>query len=157
MRQPKGFVKKGEEDLVCKLKKSIYGLKQSSRCWNATLHSHLQEMGFEQSTNDPCVYMSSGGDAFYIGVYMDDMILAGPTNRRIKQVKQCLSKKVDINNLGKLHHFLGITVTQDEDQGCAWIAQPSYTRNLLYREVQNARLQARIHTSRCKCEASKGE
>ena len=52
MRQPKGFVKKGEEDLVCKLKKGIYGLKQSSRCWNTTLHSHLQEMGFEQSTSD---------------------------------------------------------------------------------------------------------
>ena len=140
MKQPKGFVKKGEENLVCKLKKSIYGLKQSSRCWNTTLHSHLQEMGFEQSTSDPCVYMSSGGDAFYIGVYVDDMILAGPTDQRIKQVKQCLSKKVDIKDLGKLHHFLGITVTQDEDQGCAWIAQPSYTRNLLEKfEMQDCK------------------
>ena len=87
--------------------------------------------GFEQSTSNLCMFMSSGGDAFYIGTYMDDMILAGPTDQSIKQVKQCLSKKVDIKDLGKLHHFLGLTVTLDEDQGCAYIAQLSYTRNLL--------------------------
>ena len=129
MKQPEGFVKKGEENLVCKLKKSIYGLKQSSRCWNVTLHSHLLEMGFTQSTSDPCLYASSGGDPFYIGVYVDDLILAGPTDQRIKEVKCSLSKKIEIKDLGKLNHFLGITVEQEDDS--AWIGQPSYTRDLL--------------------------
>ena len=46
LRQPKGFVKNEEKNLVCKLKKSLYGLKQSSRCWNVTLDAHLKSMGF---------------------------------------------------------------------------------------------------------------
>ncbi len=83
MKQPKGFVAEGEEHLVCKLKKSIYGLKQSSRCWNTALDYHLKEkMGFSQSTSDPCTYMDTGGDVFYIGVYVDDMILAGQSDER---------------------------------------------------------------------------
>ena len=52
IQQPKGFVKEGEQNLVCKLKKSLYGLKQSSRCWNMTLDAHLKSMGFTQSTAD---------------------------------------------------------------------------------------------------------
>ena len=76
MKQPEGFIDE-DANLVCKLKKSIYGLKQSSRCWNATLDFHLKEMGFTQSTSDPCMYMDSGGDGFCIGVYVDNMVLAG--------------------------------------------------------------------------------
>ena len=56
MQQPKGFVHEGEEHLVCKLKKSIYGLKQSPRCWNTALDKQLKEMGFVQSPSDPCIY-----------------------------------------------------------------------------------------------------
>lgn len=56
MRQPKGFAAEGAEHLVCKLKKSIYGLKQSPRCWNVVLDTRLKEMGFIQSASDPCIY-----------------------------------------------------------------------------------------------------
>ena len=44
---------KGKEQLVCKLKRSIYGLKQSSRCWNEALDKHMKKTGFKQSKNDP--------------------------------------------------------------------------------------------------------
>ena len=58
MKQPEGYAQSGKEHLVCKLKKSIYGLKQSPRCWN---HFHLrqlsEEMGFVQATGDPCLYI----------------------------------------------------------------------------------------------------
>ena len=77
MQQPIGFVREGEEHLVCKLKKSIYGLKQSPRCWNTALDKQLKEMGFVQSTSDPCLYIDTGGDVFFIGVYVDDIIVAG--------------------------------------------------------------------------------
>ena len=49
MVQPEGFVSAGREHLVCRLKKGIYGLKQSPRCWNTTLDSHLKELGFVQT------------------------------------------------------------------------------------------------------------
>ena len=74
MKQPKGFTVEGGEDLVCKRKKSLYSLKQSSRCWNATLDLYVKEMGFTLSASDPCVYMETGGDGFCIGVYVDDMV-----------------------------------------------------------------------------------
>ena len=51
MKQSEGYVIKGKEHMICRLKKSI---KQSARCWNATLHSHLLDIGFIQSTSDPC-------------------------------------------------------------------------------------------------------
>ena len=78
MKQPDGFVEKGNENLVCCLKKSIYGLKQSSRCWNVALDTALKEMGFTQSENDPCIYYkNTEGEMFYLELY--DIILAGKT------------------------------------------------------------------------------
>ena len=109
MKQPRGFVTEGEEHLVCKLKKSIYGLKQSPRCWNYALDTYLKEMVFVQSTSDPCIYVDAGGD-LCIGVYVDDI---GRNEERIKEVKDVLSAKFDIKDMGKLHHFLGISVVQD--------------------------------------------
>ena len=108
MQQPKGFSREGEEHLVCKLKKSIYGLKQSPRCWNTALDKQLKEMGFIQSTSDPCIYVDAGGDTFFIGVYVDDIVLAGRTLERITEVKETLSQKFDIKDMGKLHYFLGM-------------------------------------------------
>ena len=55
MLQPDGYIKPGEEHLVCKLKKSLYGLKQSSRSWNRALSEYLESIGFVQSDADPCV------------------------------------------------------------------------------------------------------
>ena len=130
MTQPKGFVTKGEENRVCKLKKSIYGLKQSPLRWNTVFDSHLKEMGFTQSTSDPCIYMDAGGDVFYMGVYVDDIILAGRTDDRIKEVIATLSRKFDIKDMGELHHFLGMIVMQDKKQISVWVGQTTFTENL---------------------------
>ena len=59
MKQPDGFVEQGKENLVCKLKKSIYGLKQSPRCWNYSLDDCLKNLGFVQTSSDPCIYVNS--------------------------------------------------------------------------------------------------
>ena len=77
MKQPEGFIVKGKEHLVCKLKRSIYGLKQSPRCWNHALDAELKNMGFVQSSGDPCIYVASEGDMCMIAVFVDDLILAG--------------------------------------------------------------------------------
>ena len=57
MNQPKGFVENSKEKMVCRLRCSIYGLKQSPRCWNSALDEHLKKIGFVQSNSDPCIYM----------------------------------------------------------------------------------------------------
>ena len=131
MRQPEGFIAKGQEHLVCKLKESIYGLKQSPRCWNTILDDQLKDMGFVQSASDSCVYKDSGGEMFLIGVYVDDIILAGKSDKSIKEVKRALDAKFDIKDMGKLHYFLGIKFLQDEKTRNVWIGQPAYVESIL--------------------------
>ena len=110
MKQPEGFVVPGKEHLVRKLKKNIYGLKQSPRCWNSTLHNHLKRMGFIQMTTDPCVYRSSGGELAYLGVYVDDIIAAARNDKCLAQVKKDLTSQFEIKDLGRLYLFLGMKI-----------------------------------------------
>ena len=131
MEQPEDFVVKNKEDLVCKLKRSIYGLKQSPRCWNSTLNCHLKEMGFVQSTADPCLYTSSKKEMFHIAVYVDDIVLACKSIERIAEVKKALAKQFEVKDLGELHYFLGMKVVQDQKSGEVWIGQPAYAKNIV--------------------------
>ena len=85
MKQPEGFETEGKRGQVCKSKKSIYGLKQSPRCWNSTLDSHLKSMGFEQLNADTCLYKATDGDAVIIAVYVDDILVAKGSDKRIHE------------------------------------------------------------------------
>ena len=133
MKQPEGYVEPGKEHLVCRLKRSIYGLKQSPRCWNHALDSQLKEMGFKQTSSDPClyVYVNSEGVMFLVAVYVDDIVLGGRSEAEMNAVKEELSQKFEMKDLGPLHHFLGVKVIQDQLAGVIWIGQPSYTEKIL--------------------------
>ena len=131
MKQPEGIIAEGKENLVCKLNKSIYGLKQSPKCWNTTLDTQLKKMGFVQATSDPCIYMlcDTGGEMFLLGVYVDDIILAGKGKKKIEEVKEALAKQFDIKDMERLHYFLGMKILQDDQSGDVWIGQPAYTES----------------------------
>jgi len=131
MKQPEGFVVKGKEHLVCKLNRSIYGLKQSPRCWNAVLDDKLKGIGFAQTTGDPCIYTALEGEMFIIAVYVDDILLAGKSDRRMTEVKQALSKQFKMKDMGELHHFLGVKVIQKPETGQLWIGQSAYVKGIL--------------------------
>lgn len=68
---------------------------------------------------------------FMIGVYVNDIILAGKSDKRMKEIKKDLAKKFNIKDMGKLHHFLGKKIIQYENTGEVWIGQPAYTESLL--------------------------
>ena len=71
--QPPGYIKKGEEHLVCKLKRSLYGLKQSSRCWNTVFKQCMESINFKQCTADPCIFVTGEeADLTIIAVYVDN-------------------------------------------------------------------------------------
>ena len=129
MMQPEGFAAKGQEDLVCKLKRSI--LKQSPRCWNSALDNQLKRMGFVQAKGDPCIYMASEGEMFMIAVYVDDIVLAGKSDKRMTEVKQALAKQFQVKDMGELHYFLGVNIVQDSNTGEVCIGQPAYAANLV--------------------------
>ena len=56
MWQPEGFIEKGKENLVCKLIKGVYGLKQSGRIWHQTLRRELEKLVFKAGSADPTVF-----------------------------------------------------------------------------------------------------
>ena len=93
MKQPEGFTTPGQEHLVCRLKRSIYGLKQSPCCWNHALDNQLKNMGFKQTSSDTCLYVStdSEGEMFIVAVYVDDIILGGKSSTKMSEVKKELS------------------------------------------------------------------
>ncbi len=93
------------------------------------------KMNFEQLHSDPCIYKSkTGGDNFYIGVYVDDIVLAGEYEARIQEVKQMLASQFDIKGLGRLTYFLGMTVIQDQGELTTWMGQPAYVKKLLEKQ-----------------------
>ena len=88
-------------------------------------------MGFTQTTGDPCLYVSTEGEPFIVAVYVDDVLLAGKSDRRIKEVKCALSSQFNVKDMGELEYFLRVKVVQDIPGGTIWMGQPSYTKTVL--------------------------
>nr|CAN81610.1 hypothetical protein VITISV_003346 [Vitis vinifera] len=77
MEQPTGFTKVGKEDLVCKLNKSIYDLKQASRQWYLKFDRIITQNGFKENTVDRCIYLRVNGSSYiFLVLYVDDILLA---------------------------------------------------------------------------------
>jgi len=131
MEQPEGFVTEGQEHMFCKLRRSIYGLKQSPKCLNATLDTYLKKIGFLQSAGDPCVYIAAVGEMAVIGVYVDDIMVACKSDKQLKQIKGDICRRFAVKDLGKLHHFLDIGIVWDDTSGDVWIGQPVYVEKVL--------------------------
>ena len=128
MKQPEEFEVKGKEHLVCKLNRSLYGLKQSPRCWNETLNSQLKKMHSKPLENDPCIYTPTlRGEIFIAAVYVDNIILASKSSTHIQEFIKSNSKSFDIKDMGKLHYFLGVKIAFP-GSGKIWIGQPTVLR-----------------------------
>lgn len=111
MKQPPGYEVKGKEHYVCRLKKSIYGLKQSARCWNQKLDGALQEMGFKPSSADHCLYLKvEAGKRVFLLIYVDDIMVGAEDEKLVDAVYDSLKQKFEITNLGDLNFFLGMEI-----------------------------------------------
>ena len=111
MKQPVGYEKKGAEKLVCRLRRSIYGLQQSARRWNHRLHDVLVGMQFVQSSADHCLYTKDvSGDRIYILVYVDDILVGSKKEAHIGEIYYYLKKEFEMTDLGDLNYFLGLEV-----------------------------------------------
>ena len=78
MMQPEDFIAKKQEHMVCKLKMSIYGLKQASRSWNIRFDQTIKSFGFEQNLYEPCVYeRHQDKEVMFLVLYVDDILLIG--------------------------------------------------------------------------------
>ena len=128
MTQPEGFTQNGQEKLVCKLNKSLYGLKQSPRCWNTALDKTLNSHGFTQTPADPCIYVDEAGSI--IAVYVDDLIPVAQNMDVMSKIKSFIMNQYEARDLGELSYFLGINVQKTPDGGM-WMGQCGYIADML--------------------------
>ena len=71
-----GFIAKGQEHMVCKLQRSIYGLKQASQLWNIRFDQAIKTFGFDKSLDEPCVYKRiQGATVIFLVLYVNDILL----------------------------------------------------------------------------------
>lgn len=114
MRQPPGFVVPGKEHLVCRLQRSIYGLRQSARCWNRRLDEVLLKSGFKAAVADPCLYVgNSGNTKVFLVVYVDDILVASTNESELEKVCSSLEAEFELTSLGEVRHFLGVEVKRE--------------------------------------------
>ena len=99
---------------VCKLKKSLYGLKQSPRNWHGTIqHEHITE-GFKACMCDPCFYVKGDSSSkVFIVLYVDDLLVTGSSEVGMSKTKALLMSKFAMKDLGDVSLILGIQVTRD--------------------------------------------
>jgi len=115
---------------VCKLQRSLYGLKQASRQWNTKLIETLISSGYTQSKVDYSLFTKQSIQGFtVILVYVDDLVLGGTDTTEIQQIKTLLDKKFSIKDLGTLKYFLGFEVARS--QTGITLCQRKYTLDLL--------------------------
>lgn len=108
MDLPLGYINNsGIPNLVCKLIKSIYGLKQASRCWFEKLENCLQEAGYKQSKTDHCMFTYNQNGVFVVAViYVDDILLSGNNQDVITALKHLLDVKFGIKDIGSIKYIV---------------------------------------------------
>lgn len=132
MEQPEMFVKKGEEDKVCRLRKPLYGLKQAGRAWYRKLNNYLSNLGLKNTEIDPCVYVNTKNNKLIILViYVDDLLIAAEDIDTINDIKRSLSAKFKMRDLGHASHILGISVEREGPIGKIKLTQKKYVTDLL--------------------------
>ncbi|CAL1377568.1 unnamed protein product [Linum trigynum] len=138
MRVPPGF-QQPRDSRVCRLQKSIYGLKQASRNWYHKFTTALCEVGFRPSPADHSLFVYRHGDSYVAAlIYVDDVLLAGNDLDFINRVKVFLDKRFSIKDLGSLRYFLGLEVARSPSG--VILSQRKYTLDILEEAgVQGAR------------------
>ncbi|KAJ9563088.1 hypothetical protein OSB04_008248 [Centaurea solstitialis] len=134
MQQPEGFVDPKNPNKVCKLLKSIYGLKQASRSWNLHFDERIKEFGFAKSEFEPCVYTKfSGSIVTFLVLYVDDILLIGNDIPTLQSVKAWLSKCFQMKDLGEAAYILGIKIYRNRSRRLIGLSQGTYIDKVLKR------------------------
>ncbi|CAA0823453.1 cysteine-rich RLK (RECEPTOR-like protein kinase) 8 [Striga hermonthica] len=132
MVQPEGY--KENDQQVCHLKKSLYGLKQAPRQWYRKFDNFMLEIGYSRCNADHCCYVKRFGNSFIILLlYVDDMLIAGSDVKEIERLKDQLSRRFDMKDLGEARQILSMKITRDRNAGKLWFSQSDYIEKVLCR------------------------
>lgn len=132
MRQPPGYQDSG--NLVCRLHRSLYGLKQASRAWHTKLRDFVATLGFVASDADPCLFvLDASTTPTYMLVYVDDLLIAAPSVAAVERIKSLVLQRFSAHSLGEAKLFLGMSVVRDRPKGLLWLHQSRYARDVVKR------------------------
>ena len=107
---------------MCKLKISLYGLKQSPRMWYQKFGTYILSLGFVKKFFDYYIYSKEEGGCFiYVALYVDDMLLIGNNMNAIKEVKKQLSSKFNMNYLSATNFILEMEIKKDRASRKLWL------------------------------------
>lgn len=131
MRQPRGFE---EGNRVCKLNKSIYGLKQASKAWNDRFHEFVSRIGFKRCINDNCLYVNErDGEKVFLLLYVDDILVICRSLNLITTIKKLLKNEFAMQDMGEATVFLGLKIDRDILKGQMKLSQEHYAKLILKR------------------------
>jgi len=130
MEQPPSYVDQTHPNLVCRLKKTLYDLKQAPRAWLDKIGQYFVTSGFQTSNVDFSLYVKKTDHGIVIIViYGDDLIIIRDSDVDIFDLKKLLKQKFQMKDLGELRYFLGIEVIQSLKG--IWLLQRQYALNKL--------------------------
>nr|GEY87098.1 hypothetical protein [Tanacetum cinerariifolium] len=133
MEQHEGFINPKYPNRVCKLKHSIYGLKQASRQWNKRFDDEIKKFGFTQNRDEPCVYLKAGGSNITLRIlYVDDILIMGNNILMLQSVKSYLGRCFAMKDLGEAVYILRIKLKLSKSQGASTPAEVKHMQNVSY-------------------------
>ena len=141
MTQPERFVHSENSRNVCKLQRSIYGLKQASWSWNLHFDKAVKEFGFIKNEDEPCVYKKvSGSVIVFLVLYVDDILLIENDIPTPQNVKSWLGNCFSMKDLGEVTYILGIKIYRDRSKRLIGLSQSTYIDKVLNRfSMQNSK------------------
>ena len=133
MQQPQGYEVKGKENLVCRLKKGLYSLKQSLRQWYLKFDKFVVEQDYTRCHSYHCVYFKRLENGRYIIVllYVDGMLVARSNLKDINMLKRKLYKSFAMKDLGAINQILGMRITIDMKNCKLTLSQGEYIEKVL--------------------------
>jgi hypothetical protein len=130
--QPTGFNNPAKPDLVCRLNKSLYRLKQTPRAWYIQFATYLTSLGFIEAKSDTSLFiLHRGPNMVYLLLYIDDIILTTSSSELLRRTIVALQREFAMKDLRPLHHFLSITVEHRPDG--LFLHQRTYTLDVIKR------------------------
>jgi len=128
-----GFKTTKKENMVRKLKKSLYGLKQSRRQWYKHFDSFIREKRYTRSHYDLCAYYNKlpGGEYIYVLFYVEDMLIASKSRSTIDNLKKDLSSEFEMKDFGEAKEVLGMEIERDRRSGKISLTQKDYLQKVL--------------------------
>lgn len=141
MEQPDGYVDKSNPEYVCRLNKTVYGLKQSPRAWYKTITPVLEAVGVSACPGDSGIFSGSkDGVDVLLAIYVDDLFIACTSMKVMDTIKSKLSSEFAMKDLGMIKSYLAIDIDYRREEGTVILSQGHAVRDVL----------RKFHMEKCK-------